>query len=99
MGCDHLLALAGKWWPARQCFVEDASQRVDVYSRGGLLVAESFGGHIGKAAHLITRHRQMGIAAGFGDTEVHQIREIVWGNDDVLRLYVAVDQSLSVRGV
>ncbi|AFS14079.1 Hypothetical protein MIP_03037 [Mycobacterium intracellulare subsp. intracellulare MTCC 9506] len=41
----------------------------------------------------------MGVTSGFGDAKVDQICEIVWRDNDVLRLYVTVNQSCSMGSV
>ena len=56
--------------------------------------------HIGEGSDCAARDGQSGIAAIFGDAEVDQIGEIFGrGDEDVLRLDVAVDQTLRVGSV
>lgn len=41
----------------------------------------------------------MGFAFGLGDAKVHQVCEIVWRDDDVVRFDIAMDQPVGRRGV
>ena len=84
---------------ARQRFVENTCQRVDVDRRCRRLLAEPLRRHVIEAADVIARHCQPGVTASFGDAEVHQVREIVRRDNDVLRLDVAMDQPFSMGSI
>ena len=100
MGSHHLLqAVGAKRGVTGQRLAQDARQRIHIDSRRRFVIAEPLWRHVGHGTHLGASHRQVAVAVSFGDTEVDQIGEVFWSDDDVLWLHVAVDKAGGVSGV
>lgn len=95
-GHELLEIVTGKRRVSGQRLVQHARQRIDIDGGCGYLSANPFGRHVIQGADLGPRRRQPGVALGLGDSEVDQIYKVGGGDDDVLWLDVAVDQSLGV---
>ena len=84
---------------AGQRFMEHTGQGVDVCAGVGRAGAEPLGGHVGPGADGRAGAGQPGFPGGAGDAEVDEIGEVVFGDQDVGRLHIAVHQPDPVRGV
>ena len=62
-------------------------------------VGEPFRGHVTDGSDGSARGRQPGVAPHRGDTEVDEVREIGLGDDDVVRLDIAMQQPLGMCGI
>ena len=88
-------------WPARQAFIQDRPQGIDVTGRTerGALAAGLLRGHVRRRAH----HRARGCLPGdvqlLGQAEVGDLRCSILGQEHIARLEVPVDNSPGVRGM
>ena len=82
-----------------QAFVKHAGQCVDVGAVGDLVVGKPFGGHVFPGADRRAQLGQFFIGGRAGDAEVHQVGEVVVGDQDVRWLDVAVHDTGGVGGV
>ena len=97
VGRHQLLEIVtGKRRVAGQQLIEHARQRIDIDGGCGYLSANPFGRHIIQGADLGAGRRKPGVALGLGDSEVDQIYKVGGGDDDALRLDVAMDQSFGI---
>ena len=63
------------------------------------MVAEPLGGHVLIRSQRHTGLGQSGVGVGAGNAEIQKVSEIIAGDQDVLRLHVAVRDAAGVRGV
>jgi hypothetical protein len=97
VGRDLILeTVTGKRTVPGQRFVKHARQRVHIDRRGGLLVGEPFRRHVIDGADRSSGGCQPGVASRFCDAPVDEVGEIGLGDDDVVRLDIAVHQALGV---
>lgn len=91
--CEQIFQIvAGERGVTGQRLVQHAGQRVGVDRRGHRLAREPFGRHVIHGADTRSFCGQPTVALALGDTEVDEVGEIGRGDNDVLRLDVAVDQ-------
>jgi hypothetical protein len=80
-----------------EAFVQNTSQRIDV----GSMICYARDALGGKVSHR-SDHRagagHSGVVCSTGQTEVDEVGEVAFTDQDVGRLDVSVDQSFSVRG-
>ena len=86
-------------WPADQHLVEQAGQGVHIGGRSDRAAGEPLRCHVGARPDQHARHRDAGLAPDVGDAEVHQVGEVVGGEQDVLGLDVTVHQAVGMGGV
>ncbi|PQM44355.1 hypothetical protein C1Y40_05487 [Mycobacterium talmoniae] len=82
-----------------QTLAQHAGQRIDIGARGDLVAGEPLGGHVVVGPH---RHPGLGqprVRLGAGDAEIHQVGEVVPGDQDVFRLHIAMGHPGGVRGI
>ncbi len=85
--------------PTDHHLVEQAGQRVHIGRRSHRSPGEPFRRHVGAGSDQHARHRDAGLAPDVGDAEIHQIGEVIRGEQHVLGLDIAVHQAVGVRGV
>ena len=88
---------------ACQQFVKQNAERIDIARRGDLIAAHLLRAGVFRRQQMQPRSRQR--AGGvdcfgseqFGDAEIEQFDDSVFGNEDVRRFEVAVDDQMLMR--
>ncbi len=82
-----------------QTFAQHAGKRIDVGPIGDFIAGEPLGCHVLVGPH---RHPGLGqplVGAGAGNTEIHQVCEVVSGDQNVLRFHITVRHTAGMCGV
>ena len=66
---------------------------------GRLGVTQSLGGHVGKRPYRGARAGQVCVGGRVSEPEVHQVSEIVCGEQDIGRFDIAMDNLSAMRGI
>jgi len=82
-------AVAAERYLAGEAFVKDTRQC--------LLALYALGCHIGERAYRVSGARYSSCIRGVGDTEIYQVDEIAWGDEDIRRFDVTMDQASGMR--
>ncbi len=82
-----------------QTLDQHTGQCIDVGAIGDLAADEPLRGHVVARSHHRPGVGQSWIGCSAGDTEIHQVGEVVAGDQDVFRFDIAVRHAAGVRGV
>ena len=100
MRCDHPFDAVR---PVRrqpgQTLVQHAGQRVDVRAISDLVAGEPLWGHVLVGSHRRPRLGKSRVGGCTGNTEIHQIGEVIAGYQNIFRLDVTVGHAGGVRGI
>ncbi|PQM46738.1 hypothetical protein C1Y40_03083 [Mycobacterium talmoniae] len=100
MRADRLFhALGPKRRRPDQTLGQHAGQRIHVGAGGDLVAGEPFRGHVVVGPHRRPSLGQPRVGGRPGDAEIHQVGEVVAGDQDVFRFYIAMGHAGGVRGV
>ena len=91
---DRNRCISGEWWPSRDEFIEDATERVEVTSCISATSRGLLRGEILRRSDNVPgiRHRRA-LVEGPCDTEIHHLHIPGVGDHDVSRLDIAVDDA------
>ena len=94
---DRSRRVALERWPTDEKLVEDDPERVDVAVWAGRLALRLFGRDVLDRSPNGARLRELAAGPGLGKAEVGNLRMVLFGQEDVLRFEVSVNQSPTMR--